>query len=272
MRTLDRDMADHVQDGAEAHGVRFLLSTEIEEIVLDDAGRPCSVRTTEGELPVDHVTIGTGARPATCASPRRRGWRSARPARCASTTTSAAPDVDGVYAAGDCVESHHRVLDAPAEHPARHAREQAGPHRGRQRDRRRRRLPGRRRDRRVEGVQVRGRPHRHHRGRGEGRRHRGGQRDHQEPRRARPTTRARARSGSSSSPTRRPGASSAGRSSASRARRSASTSSPPACGRAWRSTSSRSWTSPTRRRTARVLRPVAGGRACGGEGGGGLRG
>ena len=29
MRTLDRDMADHVQDGAEAHGVRFLLSTAL---------------------------------------------------------------------------------------------------------------------------------------------------------------------------------------------------------------------------------------------------
>ena len=55
----------------------------------------------------------------------------------------------------------------------------------------------------VEGVQVRGRPHRHHGGRGEGRRHRGGQRDQSRARRARPTTRARARSGSSSSPTRR---------------------------------------------------------------------
>ena len=41
----------------------------------------------------------------------RRASRSARPARSPSTTTSA--PADGVYAAGDCVESHHRLLDRP---------------------------------------------------------------------------------------------------------------------------------------------------------------
>jgi NADPH-dependent 2,4-dienoyl-CoA reductase/sulfur reductase-like enzyme len=110
MGTLDRDMADHVQDGAEAHGVRFLLSTQIEEIALDGAGRPCSVRTSEGELPVDHVTLGTGARP---------DVRLAEEAGLAIGDTGAmrvddhqrCPGADGVYAAGDCVESHHRVLD-----------------------------------------------------------------------------------------------------------------------------------------------------------------
>jgi NADPH-dependent 2,4-dienoyl-CoA reductase/sulfur reductase-like enzyme len=112
MRTLDRDMADHVQDGAEAHGVRFLLSTEIEEIVLDDAGRPCSVHTSEGDLPVDHVTIGTGARP------------DVRPAEEAGLTLGETgalrvddhqrcPGHDGVYAAGDCAESWHRILERP---------------------------------------------------------------------------------------------------------------------------------------------------------------
>src|SRR3954470_9832573 len=61
--TLDPDMAAHVQDGAEAHGVQFLLSTSVEEIDCDGAGRANVVRTSHGELRADHVIMGTGARP-----------------------------------------------------------------------------------------------------------------------------------------------------------------------------------------------------------------
>ncbi len=112
MRTLDRDMADHVQDGAEAHGVRFLLSTEIEEIRLDDAGKPCAVVTSEGELPVDHVTLGTGAKPDVGLA-QDAGLRVGDSGALVVDDHQRCPGVDGVYAAGDCVESHHRVLDAP---------------------------------------------------------------------------------------------------------------------------------------------------------------
>ncbi len=112
MRTLDPDMAAHVQDGAEAHGVRFLLSTEIHEIVLDDAGRPCRVRTSEGELPVDHVTLGTGAKPEVALA-EAAGLQLGETGALRVDDHQRCPGVDGVYAAGDCVESHHRVLDAP---------------------------------------------------------------------------------------------------------------------------------------------------------------
>jgi NADPH-dependent 2,4-dienoyl-CoA reductase/sulfur reductase-like enzyme len=112
MRTLDRDMAAHVQDGAEAHGVRFLLSTQIDEIVLDDAGKPSAVRTSAGELPVDHVTLGTGARPDVELA-AQAGLEIGDTGALRVDDHQRCPGVDGVYAAGDCVESHHRVLDAP---------------------------------------------------------------------------------------------------------------------------------------------------------------
>ena len=165
MRTLDRDMADHVQDGAEAHGVRFLLSTR-------DRGDRARRR---GEALQRAHERGRAAR-------RPRDARDRRPARRAPRRGG------GPGARGHRRDARRRPPALPGrrrrlrrrrlrrepppgprrgrEHPARHARQQAGPHRRRQRDRRRRRVPGRRRDRRVEGVQVRGRPHRHHRGRG----------------------------------------------------------------------------------------------------------
>src|ERR687894_491124 len=46
MATLDADMASHVQDAAEARGVRVVLGAAVEEVVLDGAGeRPVAVRT-----------------------------------------------------------------------------------------------------------------------------------------------------------------------------------------------------------------------------------
>jgi NADPH-dependent 2,4-dienoyl-CoA reductase/sulfur reductase-like enzyme len=112
MGTLDRDMAAHVQDGAEAHGVRFLLSTEVKEILLDAAGRPRGVRTNDGELAADHVTIGTGAKPDVHLG-REAGLQVGDSGALRVDDHQRCPGIDGVYAAGDCVESHHRVLNAP---------------------------------------------------------------------------------------------------------------------------------------------------------------
>jgi NADPH-dependent 2,4-dienoyl-CoA reductase/sulfur reductase-like enzyme len=112
MGTLDRDMAAHVQDGAEAHGVRFLLSTDVEEIVLDGAGRPHGVRTSDGELRADHVTVGTGAKPDVRLG-KDAGLELGDTGALRVDDRQRCPGADGVFAAGDCVESHHRVLDTP---------------------------------------------------------------------------------------------------------------------------------------------------------------
>ena len=76
------------------------------------------------------------------ASRRRRAWRRA---------------IDRVWAAGDCVETHHRVTSRPVVDRARHAREQTRAGGRRERDRRRRDLRRRRRYRRHEDLRVRSR-------------------------------------------------------------------------------------------------------------------
>lgn len=110
MGTLDAGIAAHVQDAAECHGIRVVLNEGVEEIVTDPSGAPTEVRTAAGSYPADHVVIGTGARPAVALAADAglqvgdsRALRVDDHQRC--------PGHDGVFAAGDCAESHHRVLD-----------------------------------------------------------------------------------------------------------------------------------------------------------------
>jgi NADPH-dependent 2,4-dienoyl-CoA reductase/sulfur reductase-like enzyme len=109
---LDREMAAHVQDGAEAHGIEFLLSTRVEEVLVDAAGRPAGVRTTHGELRADHVTMGTGARPSVALA-RDAGLAVGDTGALVVDDGQRCPGHDGVFAAGDCAESRHRLLDRP---------------------------------------------------------------------------------------------------------------------------------------------------------------
>jgi NADPH-dependent 2,4-dienoyl-CoA reductase/sulfur reductase-like enzyme len=109
MATLDADMAAHVQDAAEGVGVRVLVGTPVEEVVLADAGAPCAVRAGGETLDADHVVMATGVRPAVAlaeaaglALGETGALRVDDHQRCAGH--------DGVFAAGDCAESWHRVL------------------------------------------------------------------------------------------------------------------------------------------------------------------
>ncbi len=111
--SIDKDMAAHVQDGVEAHGIRVSLSTCVEEVVTDGAGRPVAVRTEHGELPADHVVIGAGARPEVGLA-EAAGLAIGDTGAICVDDGQRCPGHDGVFAAGDCVESHHRVLGRPA--------------------------------------------------------------------------------------------------------------------------------------------------------------
>lgn len=112
MPSLDADMAAHVRAAAEGAGIRVLLSTDVREIRADDEGRPSAVVTSDEVLGADHVVVSTGARPAT---------ELAAAAGLALGSTGAVrvdehqrcPGHEGVYAAGDCAESRHRLLDEP---------------------------------------------------------------------------------------------------------------------------------------------------------------
>lgn len=113
MTTLDADMATHVQDAAEGHAITVMLNVDVHEIVRDDAGRPTCVRTSEGDLPADHVVIGTGAKPDVELA-EAAGITIGETGAIAVDDTMRTPSHDGVFAAGDCVESHHRILGKPA--------------------------------------------------------------------------------------------------------------------------------------------------------------
>jgi NADPH-dependent 2,4-dienoyl-CoA reductase/sulfur reductase-like enzyme len=109
---LDPDMAAHLQEAAEGVGIELHLETSLEEVLLDGEGRPRGVRTSAGELAARHVVLATGVRPATALA-REAGIE------IGDTGALAVDDhqrtsADGVYAAGDCVESHHRLLGRPA--------------------------------------------------------------------------------------------------------------------------------------------------------------
>lgn len=110
MSTLDADMAAHVQEAAEGHGIRVVLGSAVEEIVTDSDGAPVEVRASDGTFPADHVVIGTGARPAVALA-AEAGLRVGDSGALCVDDHQRCPGHEGVFAAGDCVESHHRVLD-----------------------------------------------------------------------------------------------------------------------------------------------------------------
>ncbi|MGI9098392.1 MAG: FAD-dependent oxidoreductase [Solirubrobacteraceae bacterium] len=110
MSTLDADMAAHVQDAAEGHGIRVLVGASVEEIIVDEAGAPVAVRTSTETFDADHVVVGTGARPAVAVA-REAGLQVGDSGALRVDDHQRCPGHDGVFAAGDCAESHHRLLD-----------------------------------------------------------------------------------------------------------------------------------------------------------------
>jgi NADPH-dependent 2,4-dienoyl-CoA reductase/sulfur reductase-like enzyme len=110
MTTLDADMAAHVQDAAQGHDIDVRLSVRLEEVLLDGDGRPRGVRTSDGDIAAQHVVVATGVKPETTLA-RQAGLRLGPTGALAVDDHQRA--ADGVYAGGDCVESHHRLLQRP---------------------------------------------------------------------------------------------------------------------------------------------------------------
>jgi NADPH-dependent 2,4-dienoyl-CoA reductase/sulfur reductase-like enzyme len=112
MPLLDPDMAAHVQAAAEGVGIRVLLSTDVEEIRSDDEGRPCAVITSASELAADHLVVSTGTRPASALA-AAAGLELGATGGLRVDDRQRCPGHDGVYAAGDCAETRHRLLPDP---------------------------------------------------------------------------------------------------------------------------------------------------------------
>jgi len=112
MSTLDPDMAAHIQDAAEGVGVRVLVGTAVEEVVLDDEGAPRAVRVGGETIDADHVVMATGVKPAVALA-KDAGIDLGPSGAVAVDDHQRCPAHDGVYAAGDCAESWHRLLRRP---------------------------------------------------------------------------------------------------------------------------------------------------------------
>ncbi|HMA47312.1 MAG TPA: FAD-dependent oxidoreductase [Frankiaceae bacterium] len=110
--TLDPDVGRFLADAVRALGVELVLSDGASAIETDADGRACAVHTAGGrELPADLVVLGLGVRP-DVALARAAGVP-------LGTSGGIAVDVrmrtgvEGVWAAGDCVESVHRLSRRP---------------------------------------------------------------------------------------------------------------------------------------------------------------
>jgi NADPH-dependent 2,4-dienoyl-CoA reductase/sulfur reductase-like enzyme len=106
---LDADMAMHVQDGAESDGIVVRLSMPLEEIEHDERGRPRVVRAGGERIEADHVVLAAGVRPATQLA-RDAGLPVGDFGGLLTDDRQRVNGADGVWAAGDCVETWHRLL------------------------------------------------------------------------------------------------------------------------------------------------------------------
>ncbi len=110
MRTLDPEMGELVADALREVGVELRLGTRVDAFEARD-GRVTGVRTEAGVLPADLVILGTGVRPRTALA-REAGIPVGRTGGI-RTDRRMRTEVEGVWAAGDCVETFHRVSERP---------------------------------------------------------------------------------------------------------------------------------------------------------------
>ena len=112
MATLDADMGARVAEGLVAQGVDLRLGTGVQGFETDGEGWVRAVATEVGEIPADLVVMGLGVRPnVTLAA---EAGITIGPSGAIATDARMATSAPGVWAAGDCAESRHRVTGAPA--------------------------------------------------------------------------------------------------------------------------------------------------------------
>ena len=106
--TFDPDVGEFIADAVRGEGITLVLSDGVAAVEVDGDGRACAVVTQSGrELPADLVVLGLGVRP-NVALAKEAGiplGTSGGVAVDARMRTKA----EGVWSAGDCVESWHRL-------------------------------------------------------------------------------------------------------------------------------------------------------------------
>ncbi len=111
MATMDPDMGARVAAGMRDMGIELWLGTGVEGFEVAADGRVRAVATAHGTIPADVVVLGLGVRPVVDLA--RDGGIVVGPSGGIATDARMATRTEGVFAAGDCVESLHRVSHRP---------------------------------------------------------------------------------------------------------------------------------------------------------------
>jgi len=111
MDTLDPDMGALVAGAIRSLGIELITDTRVDAFDVDGAGRVSAVVAGDRTIPCNLVVLGLGVEPRVQLA-RDAGVRIG-PSGGIATDARMVTSVEGVWAAGDCVESHHRVSNRP---------------------------------------------------------------------------------------------------------------------------------------------------------------
>lgn len=109
--TLDRDIAEPIADAMRAMGIEVHLGCSAHGFEVDDRGRVRAVGTDDGHLDADLVFLGIGAGPEVALA-EAAGLPTGAAHGIVTDARQHTP-VDGVWAAGDCTQTFHRVSRRP---------------------------------------------------------------------------------------------------------------------------------------------------------------
>ncbi|SCG58136.1 FAD-dependent oxidoreductase [Micromonospora inositola] len=115
MSTVDGDMAELVADAMKGIGIQIRTGLAVTGLEERD-GRVAAVVTAEGPMPADVVVLGLGVRPNTALA-EAAGLPLGPTGGVRTDRRMRVPGVPGVWAAGDCVETLHRVSGMPVHVP-----------------------------------------------------------------------------------------------------------------------------------------------------------
>jgi NADPH-dependent 2,4-dienoyl-CoA reductase/sulfur reductase-like enzyme len=111
MATLDEELGAKVADAMRGMGLQLHLGVPVEGIETGADGWARAVVTAEGTIDADLVVLGTGTRPFSDLA--RDAGVPLGPSRGIVTDRRQRTPTDGVWAAGDCAETFHRVSKQP---------------------------------------------------------------------------------------------------------------------------------------------------------------
>jgi len=100
---LDADMGALVHHAMQRHGATVRTGVTVTEIT------PTAIRTSEGEIPAQIVVLGLGVTPNVALA--RDAGIDIGPSGAIAVDRRQSTSAEGVWAAGDCSESHHLVSD-----------------------------------------------------------------------------------------------------------------------------------------------------------------